>query len=178
MKKTVQIMTLALIILSMVATSVFADEPIGSQAVEEDTIYTLDEMLAYALQDELMAQAEYEAIMETFDVEKPFSNIYQAELTHEAALMTLYESRNLEVPTFDPEAYVVLPSSIEMIYSLGIEAEIKNIAMYDVFLAQDLDDDVRLVFENLQSASEKHLAAFERAASGSRGGRYGKNRRR
>ena len=41
-------------------------------------------------------------------------------------------------------------------------AEVKNIAMYEKFLDQDLPDDIRLVFANLMQASEKHLAAFER----------------
>ncbi len=140
-----------------------AESLIGSSAASEDEVYTVEEMLRYALEDERMAQAEYEAIMDVYDVTRPFSNIAQAEVRHEALVIDLYESRNIVVPEFDPSPYIVIPDTLVEIYSIGVEAEIKNIEMYESFLELDLDEDIRGTFEVLRDGSIKHLEAFERA---------------
>jgi len=162
MKKLISMFSIVMLGFGLLSTQVFAGEEVGSTAAFNDESYTLEEMLQYALEDERMAQAEYEAIMETFQISRPFSNIVQAEITHEAAVINLYEARNMEVPVFEAKDYVVLPDSIEEIYEVGIQAEINNIEMYERFLKQELDDDVHLVFEALKKGSENHLSAFER----------------
>lgn len=166
MKKLLKLTKITLIssfIVSLLFSNVFAAEKaIGAAAAEQQTSFELEQMLEYALQDEQLALAEYEAIIEKFDVTVPFSNIIRAEQAHEKAVLQLYEKYDLSVPTFDASSHVVLPETIEEIYDIGIQAEINNIAMYDKFLSQDLADDVRFVFERLKQGSEKHLAAFER----------------
>ncbi|GKT28036.1 DUF2202 domain-containing protein, partial [Aduncisulcus paluster] len=104
------------------------DELVGSSAASQKDTYTLEEMLEYALQDERIAQAEYDAIMKAFDVTRPFSNIKEAEITHENAVISLYEARDMLVPDFDGTEYVVLPDTLDEIYAIGVEAEINNIA--------------------------------------------------
>lgn len=152
-------------VLGLTSVSVWAAEAdFGSGEALEDENYTLESMLQYALEDERMAQAEYAAIMEAFDVTRPFSNILQAEKQHEAALLALYEAKGLEVPEFDASQYITIPQTLDEVYTIGIQAEIDNIAMYDAFLEQELDEDVRLTFEALQRASESHLNAFRRAS--------------
>ena len=111
-----------------------------------------------------MAEAEYAAIIEAFGVSNPFTNIIKAEVTHQDAVIGLYEARGMEVPEFEADEHVVLPDTLSEIYAIGIQAEINNIAMYDKFLQQDLDDDVRAVFEALRDGSVNHQAAFERAS--------------
>ncbi len=178
MKKIMKMMSLVLVLILSIGTLTFAAEGLaGASAASEDTSYTLEEMLAYALQDEKIAQAEYEAIMETFDVDRPFSNIAKAEVIHENAIISLYEAKGLEVPSFDASAYVVIPDTLEETYKVGVQAEIDNIDMYESFLEQDLDDDVAAVFEALKAASENHLAAFQRGVDGTinRGLRMGNN---
>ncbi len=156
------------VILSSVMTISAAevDHAIGSAVIKDAGAYSLDEMLQYALEDERMAQAEYEAIMDAFDISRPFENIAKAELIHETAVIGLYESRGLEVPEFNASAYVIIPTTLEEVFEIGVEAEINNIAMYDRFLEQSLDEDVRAVFQALRDASVNHLAAFERGVSG------------
>ena len=166
MKKTAVALTLT----ALLSTSVFASTgSFGAVAAAETEGFSIDEMLQYALEDERLAQAEYEAIMAEFDVSRPFSNIAKAEATHEAAVVGLYETRGLVVPDFDATQHVVLPDSLEDIYEVGVMAEIKNIAMYEKFLKEELDEDVRAVFEALKRGSESHLAAFQRAANGETG---------
>jgi hypothetical protein len=124
-----------------------------------DKDLTLTDMLTYALQDERIARAEYEVILDTFGSVRPFSNIIKAEESHIRYLVDLFADHALAVPadgTAKPAAPKTLASAIEA----GRQAEIDNIAMYDTFLARDLPADVRQVFEQLKAASQNHLRAF------------------
>jgi hypothetical protein len=143
-----------------------SDESFGSAGAAADDDLPLEEMLTYAIQDEYLARAEYEAIMEEYGSIAPFSNIIRAEESHISQLVPLFESNGLAVPADDAADYVILPASLDEAYQAGIDAEIANIAMYELFLAQELPDDVRAVFENLMAGSQSHLSAFENAASG------------
>ncbi len=126
-----------------------------------DVQYSLEEMLNYALQDEYMAQAEYQAIIQAYGEVKPFTNILQAEQTHIDLLLPLFEEYGFVVPANNASESVVIPESITSALATGVEAEQANIAMYQAFLAQDnLPDDVRSAFEYLVNASENHLQAF------------------
>lgn len=161
----------ALSLTIIMSSNLFATEvDFGSKAALEDPSFTVEEMLQYAIEDERMAQAEYEAIIEAFDVTRPFSNILKAEYKHEEALLELYEAYGYEVPTFDAHPYTVLPETLEEIYAIGVEAEIANIDMYKQFLEEDLEEDVATVFTALMEASVKHQAAFERGITGGNGG--------
>ena len=81
------------------------------------------------------------------------------------ALVPLFKAADWEVPTNDAEINVVMPDSLKSSYTIGVDAEIKNIDMYKSFLKEDLPQEVQTVFESLMKASEKHLVAFERAAN-------------
>jgi len=160
--KKAKIIGLLLVLLIGLSLNNFAvnNEAGANVALTKDE-FSLEEMLKYALEDERMAQAEYSAIMEKFNVTRPFSNIEKAEVRHEEAVINLYEARNLEIPSFDGNEHVILPETIEEIYDIGIKAEINNIAMYEKFLRQELPEDIKDVFEKLKKASENHLRAFE-----------------
>lgn len=125
--------------------------------------YSLEDMLTAALLDEYLAQATYEQIINTYGDVKPFTNIVLAEQQHINLLLPLFETYGITVPENQAASQVVLPDSIASALATGVEAEKANIAMYEAFLAQDnLNDDVRSVFELLKTASEHHLAAFSK----------------
>ena len=134
----------------------------GAKAAAADDEYTLEEMLEYALEDERLALAEYEAIIARFGEIRPFTNIMEAEQKHEEYVIGLYELYGLEVPEFDTSTYIHVPDTLPETFAIGVMAEIDNIAMYDSFLEQDLDDEVREVFQSLRDASDSHLEAFQR----------------
>lgn len=141
----------------------YAENPlIGAQAALNDKSYTQEEMITYALQDEYLAKAEYEEIISTFNITRPFSNILRAEETHIDLIEPLLEEYDIEFTVPDVENYVVTPTDLLEAYNAGIEAEKLNIQMYENFLKEDLDEDVKLVFERLLNASKNHLQAFER----------------
>lgn len=135
----------------------------GSALVQES--FTIEEMLVYAIQDEYTAKSEYVMIMEEFNVTKPFSNIYPSEDTHISILLPLFEAYDINVPVDDSENHLFEIESVEEAYDIGVIAEINNIAMYNLFLEQDLPDDVRDVFIKLRDASMNHLSAFEKNAA-------------
>ena len=136
--------------------------------VDENGEYSLEDMLIYAMLDEIHAKQTYEAIIEAYGEIRPFTKIVVAEQTHIDLLLPLFETYQLEVPVSD---YVpIVPETIEEVLALGVEAEIANIALYEAFLSQDLPDDVREVFEQLVEASNHHLAAFSKDRNGMFGG--------
>jgi len=152
----------SIVVMSLISSSVFATSgDFGAVGAEAEDHYTLEAMLEYALEDEYLAYAEYELIINELDAGRPFTNIIKAEETHIKLVEGLYEDYDLALPTVDPSLYIALPDSIEAALATGVEAEIANIAMYESFLSQELPDDVRAAFESLQAASESHLAAFE-----------------
>lgn len=158
---TVAILTVSLTAVN--AQSVY-DEYSSSTLIEDvQEGYTLEEMLNYAILDEFMAKAEYEAIIETFGEVKPFTNIVSAEQTHIDLLLPLFEVYGYVVPENSAVDSVVIPDSITSALATGVEAEEVNILMYETFLAQDnLPDDVREAFEYLMNASKNHLNAFSK----------------
>ena len=143
------------------ASVVLADDNYGAIGAKQVSEYTLEEMLIYALQDEQLARAEYELIMEEFGVQRPFSNIINAEEYHIGLLKPLFDKYNIAIPEDNSNEYVVIPEDIKAALQTGIDAEINNIEMYETFLTKDIPDDVAVVFEELKRGSENHLRAFK-----------------
>ena len=133
----------------------------GSAAVVAGKTYKLADMLTYAIEDEYAARAEYAAIMAKFGEQRPFSNIMRAEQTHIARLTPLFAAHGVALPKDNAAQHVLVPATLAEAFKIGVDAEVKNIAMYEAFLRAELPADVRLVFEALKNASKNHLAAFE-----------------
>ncbi|MDC7241090.1 MAG: DUF2202 domain-containing protein [Spirochaetales bacterium] len=161
-------MTILLSMVFMVSIGLYAED-FGSAGAKEKSEFTLEEMLEYAIQDEYLALNEYQALMDEFGVDRPYSNIARSEETHISYLEELYRNHNISIPRVNTDDHIVLPSTLQEAAEIGVQAEINNIAMYEQFLAQDLPDDVREVFVLLQRASENHLQAFERQAGAGTG---------
>lgn len=177
MKRNFKLLSALAIATTIITTSgvvMAAESTYGSTGASADTSYTLSEMLTYAIQDEYMAQAEYDAIMDQYGVQRPFSNIIRAEAYHIELLTPLFETYNVALPVNDAATKVVLPATLTETYAIGVSAEVKNIEMYESFLKEDLPADVEAVFTDLMEASEKHLTAFERKVDGNTG--YGSGR--
>ncbi len=163
MKKAISVITL-ITILSLTSLVAFADDlDYGADGALSTSSPTLTDMLTYAIQDEYTAKAEYEEIINQYGSIRPFTNIISAEETHISLLLPLFDQLNLTIPEDTSENHIIIPTTLIEAYQTGVTAEIKNIEMYDLFLEQDLPDDVRLVFEQLRNASINHLSAFQNA---------------
>lgn len=135
----------------------------GSAGAMENTIFTIEEMLIYAIQDEYAARQEYSYIITNFDVTKPFSNIMTSEETHIDLLLPLFEAYSITNIEDTSQDHIVTINSLEEAFTIGVQAEILNIAMYNLFLEQtDLPEDIHEVFIKLRDASINHLDAFQK----------------
>jgi hypothetical protein len=120
MRKQIIKMTGSLLIVGLLVTGIAtgvttyaATSEVGAAGATNETEYSLDEMLIYAIEDEYLAQAEYDVIMDTFGVQKPFSNIMKAEATHISLLEPLFEKYDAKMPVKDWESLVTVPESME-----------------------------------------------------------------
>lgn len=162
-KRITRMLSMVTALMMMLGSFSFAADDFGAGAVADKDTFTLEEMLTYAIQDEYLARAEYNAIMKEFGVQNPFVNIEKAENVHISLLEPLFKEYSIELPKDEAYKYVIVPDTLKEAFQTGIDAEIANIGIYEKFLEQkDLPDDVRAVFERLKAASENHLAAFER----------------
>ncbi|MDY0404252.1 ferritin family protein [Virgibacillus sp. 179-BFC.A HS] len=134
----------------------------GAKGALSAATLTLPQMLTYALQDEYLAQARYQNIMETFGNVRTFVQIKEAEKRHINLLLPLFERYQIPLPQDISHSFVSTPENLKAAYAAGVQGEIDNIAMYDRFLSQNIPNDVRMVFSPLRNASFNHLAAFER----------------
>ena len=144
---------------SAVALGAVLAIPLMASAANVQAI-SVEDMLVYAMQDEVAAKAEYEALIEEFGSVRPITNILRAELRHIDALTPLLEAYGVDIGDFVPTTAV--PSSLDEAYQIGVDAEIKNIALYQSYLANELPEDVAAVFNRLATASTHHLEAFQR----------------
>ena len=99
--------------------------------------------------------------MKKFGNVKPFSNIVQAEEIHVSWLVPLFQKYGFKVSIDNSNDHLIIPDNIKKALEIGVQAEIDNIAMYDMFLKKDIPQDVYEVFQDLKSASENHLKAFK-----------------
>jgi hypothetical protein len=137
-------------------------EGYGAIGALTDENLTINDMLTYAVQDEYLARGEYLAIVDKFGDQKPYSNIIQAEETHLAYLEEVYLSLELDFPADTSADHIIIPADLLEAAETGVQAEIDNIEMYELFLSYDLPDNVFEVFSALKSGSDSHLLAFQK----------------
>jgi hypothetical protein len=124
-----------------------------------------------ALDDEYHAWAVYDQVVRDFGVIAPFAHIRDAEARHIEALIALFTFYGQPVPDNPWPGKSPHYTSPEEACAAAVAAEIANGAMYVRLLAATDRPDLRLVFRNLQEASQqRHLPAFQRCAQGGASG--------
>ena len=161
-----KIMVLVVALSTAAAVVSFADSAsansadFGAKGAEGKSGLTVEQMLTYAIQDEYLARAEYQLIIEEYGSIRPFTNIMPAEQRHIEWVTELFNEYGYALPEDTAHMHVVLPEDLKSSFETGVQAEIDNIAMYESFLKQELPADVQDLFERLKQASENHLRAF------------------
>jgi len=114
---------------------------------------------------EFAAHALYSAILKKFGDAQPYAAIREAETRHIQALKRQLEKYGVAIPEDKFAGKTEAPATLLEAAKRGIEAEERNIAMYDRYLVTVKDyEDLTRVFTNLQRASrEAHLPAFKAA---------------
>ena len=168
------------ILLALIASLLFVVPALASPVDEATVSYgaagianvtdgelTLSSMLIFALEDEYLARGEYQKVIDKFGERRPFSNIIRAEAQHIAWLVPLFEKYGVVLPLDRGTELSQSPDNLTEALTVGMNAEVANIEMYERFLRKEMPADVKAVFEHLLAASRNHLAAFQ----GGRGGR-------
>ncbi len=137
-------------------------EGYGAKGALADSDLTVNDMLMYAVQDEYLARGEYLAIIDKFGSQTPYANIVKSEGTHLAFLEEVYNSYGIEFPSDTSADHIIIPEDLLEAAKTGVQAEIDNIAMYELFLSYDLPENVYEVFNALKKGSDSHLLAFQK----------------
>lgn len=114
-----------------------------------------------AILDEYLALATYEKIVATYAITTPFTNLINGETNHIEALKNLMASYNFTIPANTVTANLTIPATLVACFEQSIVQEENNIAMYGEFLNEQLPEDIKLVFTNLQNASTSHLEVLK-----------------
>ena len=146
--------------------------PLGTISADEEA------GLIFMREEEKLAHDVYVA-MDAIWQQNVFSNIAQAETTHTEAVLLLLERYSITDPVGSNSDGVFVDASLQGLYDLlvavgnatlidalmvGAEIEELDIVDLDNHLATIVDnDDIILVYENLQKGSRNHLRAFIRA---------------
>ena len=162
-----KIMTYLIVFVGILGFSfnVNAAELYGAKAAQQSAELTVESMLIYAIQDEYLARAEYEYIIEKYGAIRPFSNIIKSEENHIDMLKPLFAKYGFPIPEDTAKEHIFTIENLKQAFETGVAAEIDNIAMYEEFLTKPIPDDVRSVFQRLKNASENHLRAFQKGLS-------------
>ena len=139
--------------------------PIWDKAYDEPLSDSEIEALLMALEDEYKAWAVYDQVIADFGAARPFTSIQKAEENHIAALETLLDRYDLEVPDNEWVGSVPTFDTLADACQAGVDAELDNADLYDQLFDMVDNPDIIQVFTSLQQASQtKHLTAFERCA--------------
>ena len=144
------------------ASSSLSLEGYGAKGALADNNLSIADMLTYAVQDEYLARGEYAAIIAKFGSNNPYDNIILAEEKHITSLKEIYTAYDMLLPEDTSGDHIVVPKDLLEAAKTGVQAEIDNIAMYNLFLTYELPEDIRDVFNSLEKGSESHLSAFQK----------------
>lgn len=137
--------------------------------------------LAFNREEERMARDLYQALAEKYDGAAPFAMITQSEQAHWTRIGDLLIAHGISDPSAglaagtyaDPAIQSLYDgwlarglTSLDEAYQVGIELEQRDIADLTTAVGSTTLADARQVLTALRVASERHLAAFEAAASG------------
>lgn len=128
------------------------------------TILSLKEAFQRAFDDEVKAYETYSAVIEKFGAVFPFTNIIEAEQTHQNALVAVATAHEITLVRTVP-AHISIPKTLRECCELGVATEIQNIQCYDELLFHVKEyAEVQDLFYRLQAASfNNHLPAFRNA---------------
>ncbi|MBN2597109.1 DUF2202 domain-containing protein [Labilibaculum sp.] len=129
-------------------------------------------------EEELLAHDVYSLFADLYDV-RIFSNITRSESTHAAAVLTLLNLFGIEDPStgiageYKNETLQALYDELIEKGKLSVEEALKAGALIEEVDIKDLEDlmaeteneDILLVYDNLQRGSRNHLRAFVRVLS-------------
>jgi hypothetical protein len=168
MKTNAKLVTLLTVACTLLAFSSTMGQPFGGRRTATTLTPEARQALVETLagpEGEFAAHALYFAILKKHGDVQPYAAIRNAETRHIEALKRQLEKYGIVIPEDKFAGKGTAPKTLLEAARQGVEAEKKNIAMYDRYLATvKAYPDLTRVFTNLQRASrEGHLPAFKAA---------------
>jgi hypothetical protein len=118
--------------------------------------------LTSAISEEYGALNTYQAVLNQLGSVTPFSRIVRSEQQHVNVLSRLFTKYGLPVPANPGLVPAPTFANLTAACQTGVDAEIKDAALYDTLKPSVDNADILQVFANLQAASlNNHLPAFE-----------------
>ncbi|MEI5908702.1 hypothetical protein WAK64_16765 [Bacillus spongiae] len=158
-----------IIFLSLSPYSVYAEnwmpDHYGSNGGLADDNLTIEKVLHYAIQDEYLAQARYDAIHKKFGQVIPFVQIKKVEQQHIHALLHLSDLYNISPPENNAADFTPPPTTLRQAFQASVQAEIDNINMYEKFISDEgLPQELRNTMNDIAKASRIHISTLKRGA--------------
>jgi rubrerythrin len=118
--------------------------------------------LDLAYKDEYAAYVRYQSVIQEFGEFRPFVNLVGAEERHMSLLAELYNSYGWSLPILPTPEFRIF-STFKNACDLSLDAERKNVQLYDELLSEVTDPEVASRFTYLRNASaEHHIPALTR----------------
>jgi hypothetical protein len=118
--------------------------------------------LTAAINEEYGALNTYQAVLSQLGSVTPFSRIVRSEQQHVYALSQLFTKYGRPVPANPGLVSAPTFANLTAACQTGVDAEIKDAALYDTLKPSVDNADILQVFANLQAASlNNHLPAFD-----------------
>ncbi len=147
------------------ATTASATQPASPSTQATTTPGNLQEVLAEALNEEYKARATYQAVIDKFGQQLPFTNIVSSENTHVQQWVSLLQKFGYPVPADSFMGKVTAPATLQAACATGVAAEKEDVALYDRLMKLTTSQDVLNVMQQQRQVSqENHLPALERCA--------------
>lgn len=125
----------------------------------------LQEILTEAVNEEYKARATYQAVIDKFGQQLPFTNIVSSENTHVEQWVSLLQKFGYPVPADPFAGKVTAPATLQAACATGVAAEKEDVALYDRLMKLTTNQEVLNVMQQQRQVSQdNHLPAFERCA--------------
>jgi len=130
----------------------------------EPLSFTESQAITLAIDDEYRAKAAYGAAISEFGLVNPFANILEAEELHIQALEALFVKYSIVIPENSWRSGDNKFSSLKDACEQAVQAELRNIELYENLKTRTSRQDLITVFDSVQGASRNHLSSFQNCA--------------
>lgn len=147
-----------IIVLAVTVLVAVAGEGYGAGQVANGEVYSVEQMLTYALEDEYKTRALYQELQELSGAVRPFYRKESGINFHIDTLTSLCDAYGVTVPGDRAGEYTVLPETVQESVEAVYKAARESLLMYETFLTGTLPADVRSAFVYLRNAASRHVA--------------------
>lgn len=121
----------------------------------------INRVLTAAYDNLKQSEAEYKALSEKFNMNKPFTKLIKRQEMYIDMLAQLYNEYGLTVPNKDWDNTVRLPNTPEEYYNNSLIKEKNLTEMYKTFLKEELPQEVRSALYKLMELSANNARLYK-----------------